>query len=327
MATLPTLYPTSDVQVGTWTTDANGTTNLWQKIEEGVATATDTNDFIRAPAGASNTTANQYEAGFTDTPSDFLSMDSLSVNVRYNQTGRSDDTLSLVVRIESSGGTAYTNDLTISTITTTTFTNSGATALTLTSAGLAATKTDWDSAYIALSQTYNASMANDNARVQVSAIELTGIYSGGVTVTPATISTVATLPAVSLSAGSTPTPATISVSTTLPAATPGVGAEVPVATISTTATLPAASTTIGAVPTPATISTTATLPSVTVSAGSTPLPSVITVTATLPTATGTILTTFGEPTLSVPAIGTFAFGLTRPVTKIHGGWGISTTVQ
>lgn len=326
MATLPTLYPTSDVQVGTWTTDAGGTTNLWQKIEEGVATATDTNDFIRAPTGTTNTTANQYEAGFTDTPSDFLSMTALSVNVRYNQTGRSDDTLSLVIRIESSGGTAYTNDVTISTITTTTFTNS-LTAFTLTSAGLAATKTDWDSAYIALAQTYNASMANDNARVQVSAIELTGDYASGATVSPATISTSVTLPAVSLSAGSTLTPATISTTATLPAPTIGIGAEVPVATTVTTVTMPAAETTIGAIFSVATISTSATFPAVSLSAGSTPAPSTVSVTTTLPQATTTFLLAHQEPTLSVPAIGTFAFGLAKPTTLIHGGWGTQTTVQ
>lgn len=218
MATLPTLYPTSDVQVGTWTTDAGGTTNLWQKIEEGIAGATDTNDFIRAPTGTSNTTANQYEVGFTDTPTDFLAMETLSVNVRYNQTGRSDDTLSLVIRVESSAGTAYTNDLTIANITTTAFTNSGVTALTLTSAGLAAIQSDWDGAYIVLSQTYTASMANDNARVQVSAIELTGSYTPVVRATPATISAPVTINAVTETATGTVTPAVITASVTLDAA-------------------------------------------------------------------------------------------------------------
>lgn len=242
MAALPTLYPTGDAQVGTWTTDSGGTTNLWQKIEEGISGATDTTDFIRAPTGATNTTANQYEANFTDTPSDFAGMNSLSVNVRYNQTGRSDDTLSLVIRIESSGGTAYTNNLTISNITTTTFTNSGATAFTLTSAGLAATKSDWDSAYIALSQTYSASMGSDNARVQVSAIELTGDYAlpTGATATPSTISATATLPAPTETVGETVATATITATTTLPSTTQSAGGSASPTTISATTDIPAA---------------------------------------------------------------------------------------
>lgn len=218
MATLPTLVPTGDVQVGTWTTDANGTTNLWQKIEETIASATDTNDFIRAPAGTSNTTANQYEVGFTDTPSDFISMTTLSINVRYNQTGRSDDTLQFLARIESSAGVAYTNDVLV-TVTSATFTNTGAMAMGLTTAGTNATKTDWDNAYIALSQIYAASMANDNARVQVSAIELTGTYGPGITVSPTTLNSSILLVQPNVNYGQTTSPSAILAAATLPDAT------------------------------------------------------------------------------------------------------------
>jgi len=177
MPALGSIFANGDAQKGTWLNTSGGTTgNFWELIDEAISSANDS-DYIRGPAGTAATGGTQvYDADLTDTPSDFGVMTSLSYNVRYRQFNRSDDTLGFTLLIESSSGTAYTNTVTFSAVTATSFTSSGATAFTLTSAGLAASKSDWDSAVLVVGQTYSASMANDNAWIAISAVELTGVY-------------------------------------------------------------------------------------------------------------------------------------------------------
>lgn len=184
MAILGSTFPNSDIQKGSFLNTAGATTgDYFALVDEVVASANDA-DYIRGPAGASATGGTQvYDAGLTNMPTDFVDMTSLSYNIRYRQFNRVDDTLGLTFLVESSGGTAYTNTVTIAGITTTAFTSSGVTAFTLTSAGLAATKTDWDAAVLVVGQTYTASMGNDNAYVAISAIEITGVYDAASTVT------------------------------------------------------------------------------------------------------------------------------------------------
>lgn len=178
MPALGSLFPNSDVQKGSWLNTGGTTTgDFFALVDEVVASANDA-DYIRGPSGAAATTSAQvYDAGLTNTASDFGSMTTLNYNVRYRQFNRSDDTLGFTILIESSGGTALTNTVTFAGVTTTTFTSSGATAFTLTSAGTTATKSDWDGAVLVVSQTYSSSMANDNAYIAISAIELTGTYA------------------------------------------------------------------------------------------------------------------------------------------------------
>ncbi len=184
MAVLGSTFPNSDIQKGSFLNTAGATTgDYFALVDEVVASANDA-DYIRGPSGAAATGGTQvYDAGITNMPTDFVDMTSLSYNIRYRQFSRVDDTLGLTLLVESSGGTAYTNTVTIAGITTTAFTSSGVTAFTLTSAGLAATKADWDAAVLVVGQTYTASMGNDNAYVAISAIEITGVYDAASTVT------------------------------------------------------------------------------------------------------------------------------------------------
>lgn len=184
MAILGSTFPNSDIQKGSFLNTAGATTgDYFALVDEVVASANDA-DYIRGPAGAAATGGTQvYDAGLTNMPTDFVDMTSLSYNIRYRQFNRVDDTLGLTFLVESSGGTAYTNTVTIAGITTTAFTSSGVTAFTLTSAGLAATKADWDAAVISIAQTYTVSMGTDNAYVAISAIEITGVYDAASTVT------------------------------------------------------------------------------------------------------------------------------------------------
>jgi hypothetical protein len=184
MAVLTSILATSDIQKGSFLNTAGATTgDFFALIDEVVASANDA-DYIRGPAGTAATTGAQvYDAGLTNMPSDLVDITSLSYNVRYRQFNRVDDTLGFTLLIESSGGTAYTNTVTIANVTTTTFTSTGATAFTLTSAGLAASKSDWDSAVLLVGQTYTTSMGSDNAYIAISAIEITGVYDAASTVT------------------------------------------------------------------------------------------------------------------------------------------------
>lgn len=61
------VHPTSDVQIGTWTGGAGGTTNLWDAVNNNppIGTATETNlTQIESADGAGNTTVAEYRAGF-----------------------------------------------------------------------------------------------------------------------------------------------------------------------------------------------------------------------------------------------------------------------
>lgn len=182
MATLGSEYTNGDVQKGKWLNTTGGTTgNYWELIDEAIASANDA-DYIRGTGSGSDTSTETYIADLTAMPSDFLSMTSLSYNVRYRQFGRVDDTVSFTILVTNSAGTALTNTVTISNVTTTAFTNSGVTAFTLTTAGTTATKADWDAARLVIGQTYTASMTPDGAYIAISAIELTGDYTAFATV-------------------------------------------------------------------------------------------------------------------------------------------------
>lgn len=175
--TLSSIYPNGDVQKGKWLNTGGTTTgNYWDLVDEAIASANDA-DYIRGTGSGTDNSTETYIADIGATPTDFVTMASLSYNVRYRQFNRVDDTISFTILITNSSGTALTNTVTISNVTTTTFTNSGATAFTLTSAGTSATKTTWDAARLVIGQVYSASMAADGAYIAISAIELTGTYN------------------------------------------------------------------------------------------------------------------------------------------------------
>ena len=179
MATLSTLLPDGDSAVGSWTTDSGGTTNLYLKIDEGIAGAVDTTDYIIAP---SNTTNSDYKCTLGDVNSDFGSMLTLKYQTRHCQVGLVDDSLGLSIRIMSgatvlaagtAGGAFESAD---SNITSTTFINTG-----LKNWGYVnttATKAEWNAAVLEIRQVWTAQMTADaSVRLKVSAIEITGTYT------------------------------------------------------------------------------------------------------------------------------------------------------
>lgn len=175
--TLSSIYTNGDVQKGKWLNTTGGTTgNYWELIDEAIASVNDL-DYIRASGSGNDTNTETYIADLMATPSDFVSIISLSYNIRYRQFNRVDDTVNFTILVTNSAGTALTNTVTISNVTETTFKDSGVTAFTLTTAGTNATKTDWDAARLVIGQTYSANMTPDGAYIAISALELTGTYN------------------------------------------------------------------------------------------------------------------------------------------------------
>lgn len=85
-----TLTPTSDIQRGSWTGGAGGTTNLWDAVNNlpPIGTATETNlTQIESADGSGNNTTDEYVAGFPAWNSSLPNVASL-IEVRcYIQTG------------------------------------------------------------------------------------------------------------------------------------------------------------------------------------------------------------------------------------------------
>jgi hypothetical protein len=182
MPSLGTLLPDGDSAVGSWLTDSGGNTNLWQKIEETIASATDANDYIVAPVDVQA----DYKCTLANTPAGFGKIATCLFNVRYALSAAppasSKDTYGLAVRLVNgatilaaadSGGTFQT--IVSTTTMATTYANSGATAFTY--VNTTASKTLWDGAVVELRQTYTQSGSKDVHAVRVSALEITGTYN------------------------------------------------------------------------------------------------------------------------------------------------------
>lgn len=182
MAVLPSLVPTADVAVGTWLDNAGLGVLLFSKIDETIAAANDTLDFIKSAANPTGSPPITFD--ITNTPADFTAITTLSIQVRtarLNAAGN--DTMGLQALVESSAGVAWTNTLSFSIPVGTTFANSAVTAFTVNATGLAASKSGWDGARLRLIATQTSSGGADGNSVVVSTVELTGTYVATVTAT------------------------------------------------------------------------------------------------------------------------------------------------
>lgn len=184
MPNLPALLATSDQTVGAWRTDSAGATNLYLKIDEGIAGAVDTTDYITAPNDTNNS---DYSYNLADTPADFGSVKTLSFQIRYRLSGAppgsNKDTYGLQIRIMNgatvlaAADAAGTFSTAVAGTTTmpTAFTNTSVTAFAYVNP--MASKTLWDGAVVTLRQTYTALSTADVHAVQVSTCEITGTYT------------------------------------------------------------------------------------------------------------------------------------------------------
>lgn len=94
---MPTIYPTSDIAINGWTTNADGTTNLYATIDE---VSADDADFIQSPVGP--VIAQFYEADLP-TPGETPTVDTGHVvRYRYRKPGASDP-INLTARLVGFG--------------------------------------------------------------------------------------------------------------------------------------------------------------------------------------------------------------------------------
>lgn len=169
MATLPTLA------LGTGSNFSSTAETGTPPVLEVIASA-DMADWVADTNNANHTGTADY--ALDDMPSDFGSMATLNINVRYGwQTGAQVNTWSsLDVQVfKSDGSTALTASRNIASSITTNDTTSG--ALAFTGVDTAASKADWDGAIVRLSWTISKSMAGDTLEERVFAAELTGTYN------------------------------------------------------------------------------------------------------------------------------------------------------
>jgi len=169
MASLPTLA------FGTGSNFSNTAETGTPPVLEVIASASLSTD-VHDTSNTNHTGTADY--ALSDMPSDFGTMLTLLVNLRYGwQTGSQVNTWSsLVVQIfRSDGSTPLTDARTIASSITTNDTTSG--ALAFTGVDTSADKSVWDGAIARISWTISKSMAGDTLEERVFAAELTGTYN------------------------------------------------------------------------------------------------------------------------------------------------------
>jgi hypothetical protein len=214
------MRPDGDSAVGSWTTDSGGTTNLYQKIDEGVIAATDTTDYVKANNDVNNS---DYKVTLPNMPSNWSAMASVTINVRYALSGAppgsSKDTYGISARVvngatilaaSDSGGTFQS--LVSTTTMSTAFSNTGDVAFTY--VNTSASSATWNGAVLEIRQTYTQSGSKDAHAVEVSVAELIGVYT--VSVPPQTIDVTGT---VCSSTSSATAPSQVITNSQVPAAT------------------------------------------------------------------------------------------------------------
>lgn len=135
---------------------------------------------------------------FSNTPADFVSMDTLSVHYDAEGVGYSDDTGSLSVVIWHSTLGNLTSTVTIQSFNGSVYSRTNpvqnqTVAFSITPAGTTATKAQWDAAYLYFTATDIKNKGSDSASIVLADIRLTGTYTGGGSTTPKTVAATSTM--------------------------------------------------------------------------------------------------------------------------------------
>lgn len=170
MATLPTLRPTGTVSNTGWS--VSGAATAHEATDDDPNSHNSDTDYITTAAGAGGA----IRLALSDMPSDFASMDSITVKIVGKTVNWSDDTLNLesvllsgsllldmeggVTRGASQWGTGYSMW-----------------TIVLTPRESSNTKTNWDNASLRLTATYSNSMGSDGATLRITAVEVDGTYT------------------------------------------------------------------------------------------------------------------------------------------------------
>lgn len=186
MPNLPVLLVNGDYDQGLWDANVGLTSTLYAFVDELLASADD-NSYARGPSGDDGAVV-----GFTlqNMPADFLSISSCKASYRYRVSSRVDDTIGIYHRITKSDGVtllAYGNSINIgdgnwalvgTALTSSTFQNDINNSFPI--VDQTATKADWDGAILWIFQRIVQSMSNDGARLEISALEVDGVYTSSI---------------------------------------------------------------------------------------------------------------------------------------------------
>ena len=175
--TTATLIPNGDgTRDAAIKTQASATTNLFQAIDDGIATPDDATTYIRNDSGLTG----RFFAQLTDTPANFVSITSLTLDARVQTVGRVDDAITLYAQlVKSNGTTTLSNEVPVGTA------NPGTGGwITISNVALtglvAGTKADWDGAQLKLRwANVPGGRGADAIQLQLTAIELHAVYSTG----------------------------------------------------------------------------------------------------------------------------------------------------
>lgn len=174
MAVLPTLYPAAP--------DGTATTMAAPVGAATHAEAMQTNDGDTSYATSGVDSAGSVFVNLDDTPTDFSSMDSLTVScvVRLNGT-QTDDTTALYAQIFAADeATALTDEVFVTDHLTGSAYTVDSTALVLNATGAGADKATWDGARLRLRWAYTKSKASDGIALRVTQTYLDGAYTAAV---------------------------------------------------------------------------------------------------------------------------------------------------
>lgn len=171
MANLPILLPNSTGFNDSVFVDDGPNPN--QPLHEKLTDGSDVSFIINL-----NGTGASILFGLSDTPLDFLSMNTVGYEIRLRLNGtRSDDTVSIAATLYD--GNALTTPLT-NTVIVATHADAGSTFNVKTGAFTiqgSPTKTQWDNAHLHLAWNASVSMSNDGIAIYVSEAAITGTYT------------------------------------------------------------------------------------------------------------------------------------------------------
>jgi hypothetical protein len=244
MPTLPALLPNGDGTINTAViTRSTGAGTYFSHIDEDPTTGQPDAQYLYN-AGASG---GDSHFDLTATPSDFQSMDTLSVQTYCVPIGRTDDDIALRIGVFAADETTrYAGDSggTQGALVSGAANPSGlhTTTLTLTAAGLAATKTEWDAARVRVNWIYTQSMSKDVYDLRLHALQLTGTYTAvnpNVTKTPGVITGTTAAPVATPRGHATQAPAVTVVVAAAPGGAVAIGARPEPAQVAAVAALPA----------------------------------------------------------------------------------------
>jgi hypothetical protein len=166
---------------GAWVAGSALTTGSWANLDDTLAGSVSDGDTAWGPAASWNNTLAATVTGWAGIPSDFGEMDSIELYYSRTEEGYADDTRQLTGRFtDSTGATDYSNTFNIrmsSSSPTNLSTFGGVVTPILTSAGLAATKSDWESARLVLTWIESRSMGADSGKLLLIDIEMRGTYT------------------------------------------------------------------------------------------------------------------------------------------------------